>query len=103
MLQPRISIIGVPAHLPEAKDVAVQESDFADEFRAFPGVTLRDDHARGAPMFFRDRFAVPAMGDQDVVIHANIERVIGRITVVAFEKDMAGAGFWANEVGDGEE
>jgi len=41
-------------------------------------------------MFNRDGFAVNFVRDEDIVVHANVERKIGRIAVVAFEENEFG-------------
>lgn len=103
LFEPGIGFIGVAADFPEAEDVAVDEGDFADELGAFPGVFLRHYHARGSAVFHGDGFAVDFVGDEDVVIHADFERVVGGVAVVAFEKDKLCFRLGFDEVGNGEE
>src|SRR5262245_44318502 len=103
VFRPRISVVRVTAHFPEAKDITIQESDFADELRPLPGVALRDDDARRSTVFLAKWFAVPRMRDHHVVVHADIERVVCRVTVVALEENMGGVRFRFHEVGQREE
>src|SRR5205807_5539209 len=103
ILRPRISRVRVTARFPETQNVAVEEKDFADELRSFPGVTLRDDHARRTAMLFRQRFAVPLVRNDHVVVHADLEWIVRRVTVVALEEDVCGFGLRFHEVGNSEE
>lgn len=103
LLEPGVGVVGVAAHFPKAEDVAVDEGDFADEFRAFPRILFRHDDAGGAAVFDGDLFAVNFVGDEDIVIHADVEGEVGGVAVVAFEEDEFGGGLGFDEIGQGEE
>ena len=53
-------------------------------------------------MLFRQRFAVPLVRDEHVVVHADLEWIVRRVTVVALEEDVCGLGLRLHKVGDGE-
>ena len=40
-------------------------------------------------MLFGQRLPIPGMRDEHIVIHAGVQQIIGRITIVAFEKHVA--------------
>ena len=43
------------------------------------------------------------MSDQHIVVHADIERIVGRVTVVAFEENVRGFGLWLHQIHEREE
>ena len=85
---PRISGVAIAAHFPEAEFVLGGEFDLADEFRAFPGVELRNDDAGRAAVFAGERFAFVSRGDEDVVVHDVVEPDVRGVAVVAGEEDV---------------
>jgi len=88
VLAPGVRRVGITARLPITQDITLQKRDLVDELGAFPGVTLRDYYASRPAMFQGERLSVPFVGDQNIVIQADLDRVIGGIAVVAFKKDM---------------
>src|SRR5438045_2496009 len=90
ILLPRVRDVRVATHFPEAEYVAVEKNNFANELRAFPRVALRNDDARRAAVFFRQRLIVPRVRDEDVIIHADGERVVRRVAIVALEENVRG-------------
>src|SRR5205823_235588 len=80
-LFPWIGRVRIAADFPEAEDVAIEKGNLPDKLRAFPGITLRKDHARRSAVIRRERLAVPSMRDQDVVVQAGGERIVRGITV----------------------
>src|SRR6185503_14277900 len=94
--------IGIAAQLPKTENIAVEKGDFTDELRAFPGVTLRNDHPGRTTVLFGDRLAVPLVRDEHVVVHANLEWIVGGITIVTLEENVGGVGLRFDEVGDRE-
>src|SRR6266404_9706515 len=101
VFSPRIGRVRVTAHFPEAKDIAVQKDDFANELRALPRVTLRDDHPGRAAVFLWQGFSVPFVSDQHVVVQADLERIVGRVTVVALEENVRRFRLRFDQVRDG--
>src|SRR6267378_4512498 len=102
VFRPGVGGVGIAAQFPETEDVAVQEGDFADEFGAFPGVTLGQDDAGGPTVLLGEGLAVPLVGDEDVVVHAGVEGIIGGVAVVRLEKEVGGGGPGFDEFGEGE-
>ena len=100
---PRVGGVAVAARFPEAEAVLGAEFDGADELRAFPGVELWDDDARGAAVLAGERFAVVVRGDEDVVVHAIVEPHVRGVAVVAREEDVLRFGLWVHELGEREE
>src|SRR5689334_20591947 len=84
---PGIRGIGIAAQFPEPQNVAVEESDLANELGSFPGVAFRDDDASRPAMFNGKRDPIPRMSDQDVVVETGFQWVVCRIPIVTFEKD----------------
>src|ERR1043166_5896919 len=66
VFSPWISRVGVSTHFPETQNIAIEEGNFSNELRAFPGVTLGNDDPGGAAMVARQRFAVPLVRYQNV-------------------------------------
>ena len=74
---PRIGGVGVAADLPEAEFVLGKESDAVDELRALPRVEFGNDHAGRAAVFARERSAVEARRDQNIIVDAGGEWRVG--------------------------
>src|SRR6266516_5787728 len=103
IVRPRVGRIRVAAHFPEAEDVTGEKDNFADEFRPFPRITLRDDQARRAAVLLRQGLSVPIVRDEHVVVRAVIEWGVGRVTVIALEENVRGFRPRFDKIGDGEE
>src|SRR5262245_15197970 len=88
IFSPRIRCVGITTYFPEPEDVPVEKSDFPDELRALPGVALRNDYPGRTAVIGRQRLAIPAVRDENVVVHADIQRIVRRITIVAFEENV---------------
>src|SRR2546426_9494471 len=101
LLGPRICGIRITSHLPETEYIAVKEDDLANELRAFPGVALWNNDTGWPSVFLGQRLVIPFVCDQPVVIHADIERIVRRVTVVAFEEHVRGLGLRLHQVCDG--
>ncbi len=102
LFEPGIGIVRIAAHFPEAKDVAVDKGDFADELGAFPGVFFRNDDARGTTMLDGDGLSVNLVRDEDVIVQADIERVVRGIAVVALEENEFRGGPGPDQLSEGE-
>ena len=59
--------------------------------------------ASGPAVFNRYGFAVNFVRDKDIVVHANFERKIGGVAVVAFEEDEFGIVLWFDQIREREE
>src|SRR5437868_13581026 len=88
ILLPWIGRVRITANLPKPKYIAVNERYLPNELRPFPRVTLRNNHPHRPAMFLRNRFPIPFMRQDHIVIHAHIHRIIRRIPVVALEEHM---------------
>src|SRR6266516_536035 len=102
IVRPRVGRIRVAAHFPEAEDVTVEKDNFADEFRPFPRITLRDDQARRAAVLLRQGLSVPILRDEHVVVHADVQRIVGRVTVITLEENVRGFRPRLDKIGHGE-
>src|SRR5512138_2072770 len=60
LLEPRVAVVVVAAHFPEAGLVVHRELDALDPLGALPEIELGDHHAQRAAMLAADRLAVPA-------------------------------------------
>src|SRR3954466_11969815 len=86
LLPPRVSIHVVPQRLPEARLVAVGESEPAHPLRALPEVEVGDEQG-GAPAWLGiERFVVVAERDPGLAVGHVFERQVRRIAAVA-ERD----------------
>src|ERR1044071_7170057 len=80
IFRPRIGRVRVPANLPKPKYIAVNERYLPNELCPLPRVTLGNNHARRPAMFFWNGFSVPFVRDQNIVIQADLERIVRGIT-----------------------
>src|SRR5678810_599491 len=70
---PGIRRVRIPAHLPKSQNITVQEGDFSNELRAFPGVTFGNNNACRAAMFRTYGFPIPFVRNENVVVEADVE------------------------------
>src|ERR1051325_6209596 len=92
IFSPWIRGIRIATQFPKTEDIAIQKCDLANEFRAFPRVELWNDDARWAAMIGGEWLTGPFMRDQDIIIHAGVQRRVSRVTVVTFKKDTGRLG-----------
>ncbi len=89
VLCPGIGGVTVAADFPETGLIFGNELNRANKLGPFPCIKLRDNHARGATVIARDRFAVELRSHERIVIEGVLESDIGGIAIVAAEENMA--------------
>src|SRR2546422_6526344 len=90
VLGQRIRGVAVPADLPVSELFLVRERDGAHPLRTLVRIALRHEEPYGAPVFDRERLAVPLVREQDVGIVEDIERMGRRVAIAAPEGREAG-------------
>src|SRR3989454_11343138 len=90
VLRQRIRGVAVPTDLPVPELFLVRERNGAHPLRALVRIALRHEEPYGSPVFDRERLAVPLVGEQDVGIVEDVERMGGRVPVAAPEGREAG-------------
>src|SRR5258705_12144469 len=68
ILRPRIGGVRIPSQFPKTEDIPIEEGDFADKLGPFPGVEFWNNDPSGATVIKRQRFVLPFVRDQDVII-----------------------------------
>src|SRR5436309_5332115 len=90
VLGQRIRGVAVPADFPVPELFLVRERDGAHPLCTLVGVALRHEEPDRTPVFDRKRLAVPPVGEQDVGIVEDVERMGRRIAVAAPKGRKAG-------------
>ena len=92
VLRPGISGIAVAADFPETRLIFGNEFNCANKLGSFPCIKLRDNHARGATVIARNRFAIELRGHEHIVIERVFDSDIGGIAIVAAKENVTH--FW---------
>src|SRR6266436_9755828 len=79
---PWVSVVVVAVCLPEAGLVARLEPEAPYPLGALPEVVLRDEHARGAAVLGRERFALVGEDHPGLAARDVLERQVGRVAAV---------------------
>src|SRR5256885_4100585 len=85
VLGQRIRGVAVPADFPVPEVFLVRERDGAHPLCTLVGVALRHQDPDRSPVFDRKRLAVPLVGEQDVGIVEDVERMGRRVAIAAAE------------------
>src|SRR5690348_10894052 len=92
LLAPGIAAIVIAALFPEAAAILGDKLDPPDPFRALPEIELGDHRAHRPAMLARQRFALPGMREQRIIIVEIRQGKIRGVVVVAVKHDEARLG-----------
>jgi len=89
VLPPGIGCVTVAADFPETRLIFGNEFNCANKLGSFPCIKFRDNHARGAAVIARNRFAIELRGHEHIVIDRVFDSDIGGIAIVASKENVA--------------
>src|SRR5262245_1972656 len=98
LLCPRIAVVVITAHFPEAGLVLGGELQLAEPLRTLPEIELGQHKADRPTVLAADRPALPTRGEQHVVTGECLERHVGRVAVVAVLNDKARLGLGPDQL-----
>src|SRR5438105_2210842 len=88
VFRPGIGGVAVAADFPETRLIFGNEFNRANELGPFPGIKLRDNHARGTAVIAHNRFAIELRGHEGVVVERIFDSDIGGIVIVAAKENV---------------
>src|SRR5947207_158008 len=88
VLRPGIGGVTVATDFPETRLIFGNEFNCANKLGPFPTIKLRDNHARGAAVIARNRFAIELRGHERIVIERVFDSDIGGIAIVTAKENM---------------
>src|SRR3954452_8006888 len=89
LLLPRIRVVVVVAHLPEAAPVRAHHLELAQELGRLPEVALRHEQPQRRAVVVLERLAGVGVGEQDVVVAQSVERDVGGVAAVGVRHHVA--------------
>src|SRR5208282_613116 len=97
LLAPRVAVIVIAAHLPEARAVLGGKLDALQPLGTLPEIEPGNDHAHRTAVLAAQGLALPARGEKHVAACELGERHVGGVAVVALEDDVPGLGLGSGE------